>query len=109
MFDLVCFFLQYVFALTTDVDGFDGGPLWRSDNYGAPNSWEDMTQKMTGGWGRDVALLWMMLLGGLHLLQTRRGTILEWAVGWTRYLSPWWLKTPVCSCCYCCTLPDVLM
>ncbi|GAB4816671.1 hypothetical protein N2152v2_003717 [Parachlorella kessleri] len=39
--------LQFVFALTTDVDGFDGGPLWRSDNYGSPNSWEDMTQKMT--------------------------------------------------------------
>lgn len=38
--------LQYIFALTADVDGFDGGPLWRSDNYGKPESWVDLTPEM---------------------------------------------------------------
>lgn len=37
---------KYVFALTMDVDGFPGGPLWRSDNGGHPGSWVDATQQI---------------------------------------------------------------
>lgn len=32
-----------VFALVADVDGFPGGPLWRSDYHGKADSWKDMT------------------------------------------------------------------
>ena len=32
-----------VFALVADVDGFGGGPLWRSDYHGKADSWKDVT------------------------------------------------------------------
>lgn len=35
--------LQYIFALTMDVDGYPGGALWRSDNNGRSDSWRDAT------------------------------------------------------------------
>lgn len=38
--------MQYVFALSMDIDGFPGGPLYRSDASGAPSSWTDMTTKL---------------------------------------------------------------
>ena len=38
--------LQVIFALTADVDGFDGGPLWRSADGGS--SWGDMTAALSG-------------------------------------------------------------
>lgn len=28
------------------MDGFDGGPLWRSDSSGSPSSWADMSSKL---------------------------------------------------------------
>eukprot|EP00887_Chlorella_sp_A99_P000674 scaffold5.g674.t1 len=37
---------KFVFGLTEDVDGFKGGPLWRSDNYGAPESWRDQSKTL---------------------------------------------------------------
>lgn len=32
-----------MFTLVTDVDGFAGGPLWRSDYHGKADSWKDMS------------------------------------------------------------------
>ncbi|KAL4860184.1 Vacuolar protein sorting/targeting protein 10 [Chlorella vulgaris] len=37
---------KYIFAMTMDVDGFPGGPLYRSDSGGQPNSWADATPKL---------------------------------------------------------------
>ena len=35
-----------VFALVADIDGFPGGPLWRSDYHGKADSWKDMTSQL---------------------------------------------------------------
>lgn len=32
-----------VFAITADLDGYPGGPLWHSDYYGRADSWKDAT------------------------------------------------------------------
>ena len=40
--------MQYVFVLLRGDDFYIGGHLWRSDSYGAIDTWEDLTPKLTG-------------------------------------------------------------
>ena len=40
--------LQYVFAITEGEDGVEGGEVWRSDRFGAPDSWRNMTDELEG-------------------------------------------------------------
>ena len=40
--------LQYVFAITEGEDFIQGGELWRSDRYGAADSWKNMTDELEG-------------------------------------------------------------
>lgn len=37
---------KIVYALMTDLDGFYGGPIWRSDYHGKADSWLDLTPKL---------------------------------------------------------------
>lgn len=43
-----CVALQYVFAITESAHSGTGGEIWRSDSYGAYNSWQNLTDSLPG-------------------------------------------------------------
>ncbi len=47
-FDSCLHTTQVVFALLESRTGFGGGRLWRSTQYGDPETWEDVSAKMQG-------------------------------------------------------------
>ena len=44
---------KVVYALLADIDGFYGGPLWRSDYHGKADSWHDVTPKLIEALPKD--------------------------------------------------------
>ena len=49
---------QYIFGLTMDVDGFPGGPLWRSDAAGRADSWRDASAQVAASLPAEVCRQW---------------------------------------------------
>lgn len=78
---------KYVFALTADVDGFDGGPLLRSDNYGKPESWKDMTPVLEEALRKITQETTMLGITELHWHPARPARILFQGKGRYHFVS----------------------
>ena len=44
--------VQHVYAITQDKGGFNGGPLWRTEDPGRADGWRDITSTLIGAGGR---------------------------------------------------------
>lgn len=55
--------VQHVYAITQDKGGFNGGPLWRTEDPGRADGWRDITSTLIGAGGRGVYVRALALIG----------------------------------------------